>query len=140
MFEIYVFIIFLLVQLQVRVGMGNKVYPNYRLMTQADIENIETRARFIASHQPSSGWPLLDSDIECWDSLCVFEGELQVNSSFLWPSKGLVMGDHFKILDVYSVCDWVNNPPLVDFSWTIKKFENPDQDISVRNFLFVSEK
>ena len=120
--------------------MGNKVYPNYRLMTQADIENIETRARFIASHQQSSGWPLFDSDLDIWDSLCVFEGELQVNSKVLWPSRGLNMGDFFKILNVYSVYDWVDNHPLVDFSWTIKKFENPDQDILVRNCLFVSEK
>jgi hypothetical protein len=119
--------------------MGNKVYPNYRLMTQADIEDIETRARLIASHQQSSGWPLFDSDLDIYDSLCVFEGELQVNSRFLWPPFGLNMGDFFKILNVYSVEGWVDNPPLVDFSWTIEKFDNPDQDILVRNFLFVSE-
>ncbi len=111
------------------VGYGNKNYPGYHKMTQAEFLNRAIRQRLFELHVQRAGFPLAEPILVIKDRLCVAEGKMMIDGSQIHV-VGKVAGLDLAIHDVFAAMNWdtkvawTRTPPRLDGVCSVKAKDN----------------
>jgi hypothetical protein len=119
------------------VGYGNKVYTRYNKLTEAQLQDRAIRQRMLEVHAQHAGFPLAEPTLEIKDTLCVAEGWLDIDGSWV-NVVGKVLWQTPTVRGVYAAMNWntevawTETPPPLHDTWNVLP-----QDISDSPCVFI---
>ncbi len=106
------------------VGYGNKDYPGYHKMTQAQWLDRAIRQRLLEVHAQHAGFPLAEPTVVVKGLLYVAEGVVLIDGSRV-NVVGKVPGQELTVRGVFAAMNWgtkvawTKTPPSLDATWSV---------------------
>ncbi len=107
------------------VGYGNKNYPGYHKMTEAQLLDRAIRQRLLEVHAQHAGFPLAEPTLVVKNTLCLAEGDVLIESSYVNEVGWIGVGCGLTVRGVYAAMTWstkvawTETPPPLDATWSV---------------------
>ncbi len=106
------------------VGYGNKDYPGYDKLTEAQLLDRAILQRLLEVHAQHAGFPLAEPTLVVKGPLCVTEGIVMISGCTV-TEVGRVVGLALTVSVVYAAMNWgtqvawTETPPPLDAKWSV---------------------
>jgi hypothetical protein len=115
------------------VGYGNKDYPGYHKLIEAQLLDRAIRQRLLEVHAQHAGFPIAEPTLVVKGDLCVMEGFVRIDTSSVTVVDKLYDVD-LTVRDVFAAMmwdtkvAWTKKPPSLDDLWRVGVYGNIGDD------------
>ena len=115
---------------QFGIGYYGSEYDGYRRATAAEWTNPAFQEKLVQAHREGDGWPLLEKPLVCNSLLCVADGGVLIDGSFVAQVGYNTSSNSQQLRDVYPAMNlktkvaWTTTAPVLGANWIIDAY-NP---------------
>ncbi len=109
----YFYAILIFSQCEFGVGKADQSYTGYKKLTSAQWSNLNLQKDLLFILRIHGGWPLLEEPLSCKNGLCIAEGFVLVDGSWV-VETGFTHGQQCLSVGRYSPMQWNSKTPWLD--------------------------